>query len=143
MTISPKSLLLGFIAGALAVLVFHQGIILALHLMKQTPNFPWSMRPIAPFGLPAIINSMFWGGLWGVLYAIIAPRLPGGLTVLGGVVFGLLFPLLLGNGILVPFFKGGPYLFGFVPQRMMIGALIQGVWGLGLGLIYGQLRRRT
>ncbi len=32
-------LLRGFVAGAAAVLVFHQAMVLALHLLGATPNF--------------------------------------------------------------------------------------------------------
>ncbi len=142
MTISPRNLLFGFIAGALAVLVFHQTMILVLHLMKQTPNFPWSMRPTTPFGIPAIVNSMFWGGLWGSVFAVIGHAIPGGAAWVRGIMFGLLGPWLLGNGILVPLFKGGPFLFGFAVPRMIIGALIGSAFGLGVALILGVIRRR-
>ncbi len=69
-------LLRGFVAGAAAVLVFHQAMVLALHLLGATPNFPWSLRPIPPLGVPAIVNQMFWGGLWGALFAAVAHLIP-------------------------------------------------------------------
>ncbi len=40
MNLNARTALLGFAAGALSVLVFHQGMVLILHLMKQVPNFP-------------------------------------------------------------------------------------------------------
>jgi hypothetical protein len=141
--ITLKTLLLGFIAGALATLVFHQSMILVLHLMKQVPNFPWSMRAVGPLGVPAIVNSMFWGGLWGSVFAVIGHAVPGGAAWLRGIVFGLLGPWLLGNGILVPLFKGGPFLFGFAVPRMIVGALIGSAFGLGVALILGAIRRRA
>jgi hypothetical protein len=136
-TLSLKALAVGFIAGAVAVLLFHQGMVLVLYLTGQTPNFPWSMRPVPPLGVPAIVNSMFWGGVWGVLFAVVAETLPRPALWLKGVVFGLLGPWLLGNGILVPLIKGGPLLFGGAVPRMIVGALIGAAFGLGLGLIYG------
>ena len=60
-------LVLGFIAGALATLVFHQGMVLILNTAGIIPVQPYSMRPIPPFGVPALLNSMFWGGLWGIV----------------------------------------------------------------------------
>ena len=60
----------GFIAGALAVAIFHQGMYL---LMKQfgvpLPGAPWNMAPAASaYGMPTVLNQMFWGGLWGILF---------------------------------------------------------------------------
>ncbi len=133
--------LIGFIAGALAVLVFHQGMILLLHLAGQLPNFPWSMRPTGPFAVPAIANSMFWGGLWGAAYMAVARFIPLGGDLLRGVVYGLLGPFLLGNGVLVPLFKGGAYFWGGDVKRMVLGALIGAAFGLGLALFLRVLRR--
>jgi uncharacterized membrane protein YagU involved in acid resistance len=141
-TLSLKTLGLGFVAGALAVLVFHQGMILLLHLAGQIPNFPWSMRPVPPLGVPALVNSMFWGGVWGLLFALVVNALPVTSIWLKGIIFGILGPWLLGNGVLVPLIKGGPLLFGFSIQRMMVGAMIGAAFGLGLGLIFDVLRRR-
>lgn len=138
----PKALAIGFVAGAVAVPLFHQGTVLILHLAGQVPSFPWSTRPVPPFGVPTLANQMFWGGLWGVLFAAVAEAIPGRRLPLKGVTFGLLGPWLLGNGLLVPLLKGGPLLFGFAVPRMMIGAAIGAAFGLGLALIYGLLRSR-
>ncbi len=139
---NAKKAVFGFVAGALAVLVFHQLMVLVLHLMGYIPNFPWSLRPIAPFGVPAIINQMFWGGLWGVGFAFLASRIPLASDVAKGTLYGVLGPWLLGNGILVPLFKGGPYLFGLMPMRMIIGALIGAAFGAGVGLLWSALKGR-
>lgn len=141
-TLSLKALAIGFLAGALAVPLFHQGMVLILHLAGQVPNFPWQMRPVPPFNVPTLVNQMFWGGVWGVVFAAVVEAIPGRSLLLKGVVFGLLGPWLIGNGLLVPLIKGGPLLFGFAPQRMLIGALIGAAFGLGLALIYGLLRPR-
>lgn len=138
----PKALAIGFIAGAAAVPLFHQGMVLILHLAGQIPSFPWSTRPVPPFGVPTLLNQMFWGGLWGALFAAVADATPGRSLWVKGVVFGLFGPWLLGNGLLVPSIKGGPLFFGFAAPRMMIGAAIGAAFGLGLALIYGLLRSR-
>ena len=59
--------LLGFLAGILSVLVFHQGTVWLLNQAGVLPNGPFRFTPIAPFGVPQIVNQAFWGGLWGVL----------------------------------------------------------------------------
>jgi hypothetical protein len=136
-----KRLIFGFIAGALSVLVFHQSMVLLLHLLGQIPNFPWSTRPIAPFGVPAIVNQMFWGGLWGVGFAAIAHRIPLRSDLARGAGYGLAGPWLLGNGILVPAFKGGTFLFGLNPMNMWRGALIGLAFGVGIAVILRLLGR--
>ena len=57
----------GFLAGALAVALFHQGM---YWLLKEAnvplQGTPWNMAPAAAaYGLPVLFNQMFWGGLWG------------------------------------------------------------------------------
>lgn len=129
-----KRLVLGFVAGALAVLAFHQVMVLVLHLLGQVPNFPWSFRPVAPFGVPAIVNQMFWGGLWGVGFALVGSMIPLPNQLARGTLYGLLGPWLLGNGILVPLFKSGTFLWAFNPQNMWRGALIGTAFGLGIAV---------
>ena len=73
--ITARTLLLGFVAGVVSVLVFHQGTVWLLHMAGQVPNAPYGMRPIPPFGVPQIVNSCFWGGLWGVVIAALLRRL--------------------------------------------------------------------
>lgn len=140
--LSPRSFLLGFIAAAIAVVTFHQGMILILKLANILPAaVPWGFRPIAPYGVPALVNQMFWGGLWGVAFAALFRMIPGNAAWIKGMVWGFLGPALLGNWVLVPLFKGGPLFAGFDLQRMMITVLIGVAFGLGLGLFYGLARR--
>jgi hypothetical protein len=142
--ISGKSLLLGFIAGALAVLLFHQGMVGLLYLLGSIPNPPWNLGTMRGglLPIPVLVNQMFWGGLWGMGFAVLWPMIPVGAAWLRGAVYGLLGPFLLGNGLLVPFFKGGAYFWGGQPQRMLIGSLIGAAFGAGLGLILPRLGKR-
>jgi hypothetical protein len=95
-----------------------------------------------PLPIPTIVNQMFWGGLWGVGFAVVGGLIPIANTVLRGIVYGLLGSFLLGNGILVPFFKSTPYLWGFQPTRMVISALIASAFGAGIAVIYSALAKR-
>jgi hypothetical protein len=143
MNLTGRSALIGFIAGALSVLVFHQGMVLILYLLGQTPNFPWNLAVMkGPLPIPTLVNQMFWGGLWGVGFAALGALIPIANTALRGLVYGLAGPFFLGNAILVPFFKGGPYFWGWQPPRMILGALIGGAFGVGIAVISDMLAKR-
>lgn len=81
--LSPRALAIGFLAGALAVPLFRQAMVLVLHLAGQVPNVPWSLQPIPPFKVPALLNEMFWAGAWCALFAIVVEAMPGRIRVNG------------------------------------------------------------
>lgn len=71
-----KLLILGFVAGFLATLIFHQS---AWYMLVQAGIIPadrpaWPMDAIPPFGLPSLISKAFWGGLWGAVLALFLAR---------------------------------------------------------------------
>jgi hypothetical protein len=143
-------IVLGFIAAAIAVLAVHEGIIYLLAMGGYIPNRAWSMTPqVPPWGVPRLINNVFWGGLWGVLFALVYNWVPGGMAWLKGLIFGL-FIVVVSNWILLPLIKGGVFgipnqvLFAnWNPVRMLITITIVGGFGLGLGIIYGLMRPST
>ena len=102
---------------------------------------PWNMTPLkSAYGLPVIVSQTFWGGVWGVLFAFLADHMPGP-GALKGFVFGCLFPMLLGSGLVVSLLKGQPVLAGLLTDgniwRLRPGFLLNGVaFGIGLGLLY-------
>jgi hypothetical protein len=74
-----KLLLLGFIAGFLSTLIFHQGL---WYLLNQIDLIPperpaWPLDSIPPFGVPYVISKAFWGGLWGAGVALLLEPLTG------------------------------------------------------------------
>lgn len=141
---------LGFAAAVLSVLIVHQGIIYGLVQFGVIRSVPWSLRPLGygPLSfVPVLVNNMFWGGLWGVLFAFVHPWLPTRSSWLKGLVFGALI-VLVSNWLLLPLARH--HLFGyppqalfsnFAPQAMLIVLLIVGGFGLGLGAIYGLIAR--
>jgi hypothetical protein len=140
----------GFIAGALATLIFHQGMY-ALMQMMQLPlqGKPWNMAAdAAAYGMPRLLNQMFWSGLWGVLFAYLYHMLPGGMGWLKGLIFGVFFPMLLGSWVIVATIKGTPMFSGafakggFNILALRNGFLLNGVaFGIGLGILYPLLAR--
>jgi len=139
-------IVLGFIAAAIAVAVVHEGIIYGLTQAGWIRGAAWGMQPIPPWGVPRLFNNIFWGGLWGALFALLYDWLPGGMAWLKGLIYGLLI-VVVSNWILLPLVKG--QIFGqpnqvlfsaWDPWRMLIVAIIVGGYGLALGIIYGLIR---
>lgn len=133
--------LLGFLAGVLSVLVFHQGTVWLLNQAGVLPNGPFRVTPIPPFGVPQIVNQAFWGGLWGVLIAFLIPRVR-----MPDLMFGALFgtvALTFVNWVVLPAIRGTPYFAGGVPSRMWPALLIAAAFGWGVALILREMRRRA
>jgi hypothetical protein len=125
----------GFAAGFLAVLLFHQPVLWLLGQLGLTQAMPYAWRPTAPLGIPQVISIAFWGGVWGILLAAIEPRFPrGGRYWLYAFLFGAILPTLVAWFVVAPL-KGAPVAGGWQASRMMTGVLINGAWGLGTGLL--------
>lgn len=130
-----NQLIVGFLAGVVALLIFHQGTILILALLKIVPNYPYSFRSVGPLGVPSLVNSAFWSGLWGIAFTFLLPRMPANWpTLVAGFVLGVVGPALVGWLIVAPL-KGGAIMAGWDPGRLLIGALIHGMFGLGIALV--------
>src|SRR5690606_18539232 len=57
-------LLVGFLGGAAAVIVFHQGAWALIHALGLTPRAPYSLAATQPLGVPVLASLAFWGGVW-------------------------------------------------------------------------------
>jgi hypothetical protein len=103
-----RTIIVGFIAGFLSVLVFHQlGFYIATELGFGR-SVIYNMRPVPPFGVPLILSAAFWGGLWGIVGAYIVPRLPAWLDgPYGWMAFAAVVVTLVNWFIVLPI-KGGP-----------------------------------
>lgn len=125
-------LIIGFIAGFLATVVFHQIGLLVLHRIGVTPGTPWQMSPVPPFGVPRVISLAFWGGVWGIVFVLverILARCPGGYWV-GAIVFGAVFPTVFSWLVVAPL-KRLPLGYGFHPSGILVALIVNGLWGLG------------
>ena len=136
----PRWLIAGFLAGALSVLIFHQATIAVLAAMEVIKSAPYSTAPTSPWGVPQIWSTVFWGGVWGVLLAAVLGRMATGRLLVAALIFGAVLPTLVGWFVVAPL-KGQPMAAGFVPSRMWLGPVINGVWGLGTGIGLALARR--
>ena len=143
MPAAPIRALLGFIAAAISVLIFHQGMWALLHTLAVpglTMPAPYPMEGVAPWGVPRIANLCFWGGLYGIVFGLLLPRFTAPLW-LCGLGFGIIAALV--GLLLVPAIKGLPIGAGWVPLSWVRSFLINGAWGLGMGLILPLMMMRA
>jgi len=129
----PVRLGQAFVGGVLAVPVFHQMLLWILHAAGIVPNAPFNMAPTKPLGLPEIVSISFWGGVWGVVFALTLRRWFRGTAywiaapVAGGVALTLVFMLVV-----------WPLKFGGFPPHplglFILGFLLNAAWGIGWAL---------
>jgi hypothetical protein len=154
----------GLLAAMLAVLFFHQpaGIVAkAFGLLPATwmpynmaahngalPAVANAMKSAGFAGWPVLFNGLVWGGVWGIVFALINPALPGRAMILKGVAFGLVVAIF--NWTALPYIQGTlrglpnqAYFAGFVPLRMATTLAFAVPFGIGTGLFYGLLRRKS
>jgi hypothetical protein len=139
--VSIRKLVLGFIAGFFAVLLFHQPVVALLAEMGVIKAGVYAMSPTAPFGVPQVISLSFWGGIWGVLFALVEHRFPRGpLYWVYAFAFGAIFPTLVAWFIVSPM-KHLPPAGGWQAGRIVAGILGNGAWGLGTALLLAMASR--
>ncbi len=129
----PLRMLYGFVAGFLSTLIFHQLTLWALWNAGVAPFGPFPMAETKPFGVPAVFSLAFWGGLWGILFAMVDhafPRRRGYWAA--AFLFGAILPTAVALLIVLPL-KGRP-MGGGMPL-LLTALLVNGAWGIGAGLI--------
>jgi hypothetical protein len=133
--------LIGFVAGALAILAFHQVALKVLTDLGRMKATTFSMAPTKPFGVPTIVSQAFWGGLWGVAAILIVPRLPGAFGgPLGWVLFVAIVPTVVNWFVVMPL-KGSPVGGGFKMPSVVLVPLVYAWWGFGMWLIASLIGR--
>ena len=129
-----RTVLVGFIAGALSVFIFHQLGFWISNELGYTRSVLYNMRGVPPWGVPTIVSSAFWGGLWGIAAAFLVPRLPGVLSgVLGWILFAAVVVALVNWTVVLPI-KSGQFRMPVMPILVVL-PLVYGLWGFGMWLI--------
>ena len=135
--------LFGFIAGFFATLTFHQLTLAVLWGLGLAPFAPYSTASTHPFGIPAFLSLSFWGGIWGILFALIHDRFPrGGAYWVVAFLFGAVLPSLVALLVVLPL-KGRPVGGGWHLPLLVTAFLINGAWGIGTALILKALSTRS
>lgn len=130
---------IGFSAGAIAALVFHQGLAGAFDLIGLGSLRAFRLLPTWPFGVPAIVSLSFWGAMYGIVFSLLSPRL-GRHLWLAGIGMGLIAGLVT-LFVVLPL-KGLPVAHGWAVWPIARTLLLTGFWGLGVGVLLPMLRPR-
>ncbi|MSP01064.1 MAG: hypothetical protein EXR07_08460 [Acetobacteraceae bacterium] len=130
-----KRMVYGFVAAVVSVLIFHQGVWALLHTlaipgMTMPPPFPTDGVP--PLGVPRIVSLCFWGGVWGAAFGAVW-RGRRASYWWGGIFLGVAAALT--SLFIVAAIKGQPIAGGWVLTSWIRSLLINGTWGLGVGLL--------
>jgi hypothetical protein len=136
-----KTAIVGFIAGAVSILIFHQGSLWVAQAMGLLKPTLYNMKPLPPWGVPTIVSQCFWGGLWGVVAAFAVERFPGYLKGWPGWVLVGAVAATLVNWFVVAPIKGAPIGYGFRVPGLYVVLVVYAVWGFGMWLIARILRQ--
>ena len=132
---------LGFGAAALSHVIFQGALGAVLYAGNLVPELVWSLESVPPFGVPTTVNNMFWDGLWGMLYALLEPRLTARLGRLpGGIVLGLA-SLLTFWFVVLPLKGAG--VGGLHGAEIAIDVAFDLTFGIGTAILFWAGRRIT
>ena len=135
-----RTIVVGFVAGAVSVLIFHQAGFWIANELGYARAPLYNLRPLPPWGVPTILSQAFWGGAWGILIAFVVPRLSRPLNgVLGWILFAAIIVTLVNWFVVFPL-KGLPVGGGFRMPGPVVLPLVYGLWGFGMWLIERLLR---
>lgn len=134
---------IAFVAGFLATLIFHQGLLGLLHLAGATPMAPYSMKATPPWGVPQVVSLAFWGGVWGWALWLAVRSVDGSWSYwLTALIFGAVAPSAVALFVVLPL-KGQPVAGGWNPTLLVGALLLNGAWGLGTALLLRASYRLT
>jgi hypothetical protein len=129
-----------FIAGTLAVPLGHQPALWLLNAIGFINRPVFVMTPTKPFLIPSVISLSLWGGVWGILLGLVLLRARGGKYWWIAAVFGAVAPTLVAGLVVAPL-KGLSA--GASPMLLMVGLIINAVWGLVTAALYRAMSRNT
>ncbi|MFN7213582.1 MAG: hypothetical protein ACK5US_11730, partial [Lysobacteraceae bacterium] len=119
-----------FIAGFIATLIFHQGLLGLLYAAGISPRAPFNLAATAPLGIPQVVSLAFWGGVWAVALAPLLAKLRASRWWLGWIVAGAIGPSAVALFIVFPL-KGMAMAGGWDPKLIIGALLLNGAWGSG------------
>jgi len=122
-----ESLVLGFVAGFLATLIFHQTLWFVFNQIGLIPpeRTAWLLDAVPPFGAALVMSKAFWGGL---VLTFILLRQEGPAYWIAWILVGAVGLTAVAVFVVAPL-KAQP-----IPSlwpRFAIGMTLNGAWGSG------------
>lgn len=130
-----------FIAGFIATLIFHQGLLGLLYAAGISPRAPFNLAATAPLGIPQVVSLAFWGGVWAVALAPLLAKLRASRWWLGWIVAGAIGPSAVALFIVFPL-KGMAMAGGWDPKLIIGALLLNGAWGSGCAVMLRLMHSR-
>jgi hypothetical protein len=127
--------MLGFVAGAAAMLTFHQAAVALFAAYDAYPVGAFNTAAVGPLGVPGFVSGAFWSGVFGAVFAgLFQPRMERVMPRwLAGPVYCATVPITVLFLILAPL-RGFPLAFG-MPATLVLNVIIaHAMWGFGLVL---------
>lgn len=130
-----------FVAGFIATLAFHQGLLGLLYAAGLSPRAPFSLAATAPLGVPQVVSLAFWGGVWAIALAPLLAKLAGARWWSAWIIAGAIGPSAVALFIVFPL-KGMAMAGGWDPKLIVGALLLNGAWGLGCAVVLRLLKSR-
>jgi ABC-type uncharacterized transport system permease subunit len=130
---------LGCIAGALAMLVFHQMTLQVCFWLGWASHAAYRVAHVPPFNAPMVVSITFWGAVYGGLFGLLAPLVKAPLWAKG--MLAGLCAMALAWFVFLPLMGHQPA-FGFEPWPMLRSFVAYQMWGLGMTLVLPLLHPR-
>jgi hypothetical protein len=129
-----RQISLAFAAGAIAVIAFHQPVLLVLHAAHLTSAAPFQMKPTHPLGVPQMWSLAFWGGLWGIALRALVYSTASRHRLAAGALIGAIAPSIVAWVVVMPI-KGQPAGGGWTASTIATALLVNAAWGFGTILL--------
>jgi len=139
MNAASTRIFLGGVAGAIAMLMFHQVTLQVFFWCGWTAQAAFRIAHVPPFNIPMVVSITFWGAVYGGIFGWFAPRMPGSLIVRG--LLAGVFATLMAWFIVRPI-AGYDIAFGWASGPMLRSAVANLMWGFGVALILPMLNPR-
>jgi hypothetical protein len=124
-----------FAAGFISVMIFHQGLWALYGAAGKAPGPAWNMAPVPPLGVPAVVSSAFWGGLWGIVLTWLLPFVAPAMGYWpAAIVLGALMTSLVALMVVAPL-KGRPFAGGWSPKVWAFALSVNAAWAFGTALL--------
>ncbi|MGL6289123.1 MAG: hypothetical protein ACRC2H_00375 [Silanimonas sp.] len=130
-----------FVAGFVATLLFHQGLLGLLYLAGISPRPPFNLAATVPLGIPQVVSLAFWGGVWAIALAPLLAKFTAARWWWAWIIAGAIGPSVVALFVVFPL-KGLPMAGGWDPTLIVGALLLNGAWGLGCAVLLRLMKSR-